>query len=489
MQTHSGSLKKSIKQQMYYATGIVTTKIIAIIMLPVFTHFLSPTDYARLDIIQTLANLMCIIVAFGLADSLFRFAGESNDPVVRQHMAATTFALALVSLVIGTAITQLIAPLLSQILPGNISLFQTRTILGSLSVTACILVPLAWLRMQDNAALFFLVTTGWTASQAGMTVLALSMGYGVDGILVSGLICSILLAIILSIYQMKSTGICFSAERLTAQGRFGGMLVLAGIATFIIDCSGRWMLVSEVGVLALAEYALAWKVGIMALLFTEPFSMWWMPKRFEVLKEVSKAQCASTTEIGIVIALISVVVISSMGALTITLLSPLEYHGAIKYVPAFALIAGIKAITSLLTTGILSEKETLKPIYIDSAAAAVALICNLIFIPYFEVWGVIFALMIALLLRLFCYFLIGQRVNYLPYHLPRMYLLFCLVIIIIALISQADTPFVTLFIGACGGVILLLSAFITGSIPTCMLYTLLKKLYAPLHRSLYIRRS
>jgi O-antigen/teichoic acid export membrane protein len=488
MKEHSGYLSKSLKQQMFYGTGIVATKIIAIIMLPVFTHFLSPADYARLDIIQTLANLTGIIIAFGLADSLFRFAGESNDPSERQNMAATTFALALIVLVIGTSITQLLAPLISRTLPGDISLFQVRTILGSVSVTACILVPLAWLRMQNRAGMFFLVTTGWIACQASVTVLALNLGYGVDGILVSGLICSIGLAIILSFYQLKSTGIRFSAKRLTAQGRFGGMLVLAGIATFIIDCSGRWILVSEVGTQALAEYALAWKVGIMALLFTEPFAMWWMPKRFAVLRETGKVHCARTTEIGVVIALIAVVGVSSAGPLTITLLSPVAYHGAIQYVPAFAVIAGIQAITSLLTTGVLSEKKTLWPIYIDSSAAITALTCNLILIPYFQVWGAIFSLGIALLLRLCCYLWIGQRVNHLPYQLPRMWLLFCMAITVTALISQAETPLITLFIGACGGAILLLSAFITGSIPTSILFTLYKRVYVPIHRTLSMRR-
>jgi O-antigen/teichoic acid export membrane protein len=486
MQTHSRSLSKSIKQQMYYATGIVATKIIAIIMLPIFTNYLSPADYARLDIIQTLANLVGIIVAFGLADSLFRFAGESNELSVRRDMAATAFALALISLVITTIITQLFAPIITQALPGDISLFQVRTILGSISVTACILVPLAWLRMQNRASIFFLVTTGWTTCQAGVTVLALNLGYGVDGVLFSGLICSIALAIILSLYQFNSTGISFSGKNLTAQGRFGGMLVLAAIAAFIIDSSGRWMLASEAGVQALAEFALAWKVGIMALLFTEPFAMWWMPQRFAVLKEAGKVRCAFTTELGVVVALISVVGVSSVGSLTITLLSPVEYHGAIQYVPVLALIAGIKAITSLVTTGVLTDKKTLWPIYIDSGAAIVALVGNFMLIPYFHVWGAIFALGIAILLRLLCYLLMGQRVNSLPYHLPRMSLLFSMVIVITIVISQTVTPLVTLCIGAFGGALLLLSAFITGCIPTSMLFSLIKKIIAPLHRSLYL---
>jgi O-antigen/teichoic acid export membrane protein len=170
------------------------------------------------------------------------------------------------------------------------------------------------------------------------------------------------------------------------------MLVFAGIASFIIESSGRWILASESGVQVLAEYALAWKVGIMALLFTEPFVMWWLPKRFTVLNEQGKQQCASITEIGVVIALISVVAIACAGPFLVTILSPKEYHNAIQYIPAFAVLAGIKAATNLFTTGVLTEKKTLWPIYIDSGTAVIALAGNFIFIPYFQAWGAIFSL-------------------------------------------------------------------------------------------------
>ena len=458
-------IPKSFKEQLIYSAGIVLTKIVAIIMLPMFTYYLTPADYARLDIIQTLANLASLVIAFGLSDSLFRFAGETSKSEVRTHMAANIFALAIIALFLGTLCTQLLAPLISRLLPGEISLFQTRTILASLAVTACITVPLAWLRMQGKAGLFFLATAGWAISQAVVTAVALFLGYGVDGVLLSGLFCSVFLAIVLSIYQYYSTGVSFSPSLSLAQARFGGMLVLAGIAAFIIESSGRWMLASEAGVQVLAEYALAWKVGIMALLFTEPFVMWWLPKRFTVLSEQGKQQCASITEIGVVIALISVVAIACAGPFLVTILSPKEYHNAIQYIPAFAVLAGIKAATNLFTTGILTEKKTLWPIYIDSGTAVIALAGNFIFIPYFQAWGAIFSLTIALILRFFLYLYIGQSVSFIPYQLYRMGLLLFITLAIPVIACQAENPIITLLLGFLGGGLLLLCAVIFGSIP------------------------
>jgi O-antigen/teichoic acid export membrane protein len=203
----------------------------------------------------------------------------------------------------------------------------------------------------------------------------------------------------------------------------------------------------------------------MALLFTEPFVMWWLPKRFTVLNEQGKQQCASITEIGVVIALISVVAIACAGPFLVTILSPKEYHNAIQYIPAFAVLAGIKAATNLFTTGVLTEKKTLWPIYIDSGTAVIALAGNFIFIPYFQAWGAIFSLTIALILRFFLYLYIGQSVNFIPYQLCRMGLLLFITLAIPVIACQAENPIITMLLGFLGGCLLLLCAVIFGSIP------------------------
>jgi len=451
------TMRSSIKHQLIYALGIFTTKAVAILMLPVFTYHLIPADYARLDIIQTLANLAGIIVAFGLADSLFRFAGETSDRAKQRSIAANTFGLAIIAMIAGTILSQLIAPYVAEVLPGQITLFQTRVILLSLSVTACILVPLSWLRMRGEAVKFFLASAGWSILQAAATAVALFAGYGIDGVLIAGLVCSIGLAIVLTINQLQTTGASFHFSQLKDQARFGAVLVIAGIATFVVESSGRWILADEAGVVALAEFALAWKVGIMAMLLCEPFAMWWMPKRFAVLIEEGHAKYIQLTEIGISFALLCVLGITAIGAFTVQLLSPQEYHGAVKFIPAIAMLAGIKAITNLIATGVLSEKRTVWPIYIDISAAALALGANFFLIPIYGIWGAIIALACALSLRLMMYLIIGQNTQYLPYHSGRIALQLAITITTCVACSLTASPLATLVTGATGGIAILLT--------------------------------
>lgn len=417
-------LKSGLGQAAVYAAALVVSKAMSVLMLPVFTHFLTPEDYGRLDIIQTLANLLSIVIGFGLADTLFRFAGAAKGEKERQEAAAGVFGLAVLATVICTIVTQAAAPFIADLLPGGVTVFQTRVILASLSVTGLILVPLSWMRLKDRPGVYFFGSAGRAVVQAALVALFLSLGFGVDGVLVAGFVCAMALAATMTVIQYRSTGISLSLNLLKRQGRFGSVLVVAGMATFVLDSFDRWVLAGTVGPAALADYALAGKLGIMAAFLTQPFELWWLPRRFRVLnQEGGVDKCARMTELGICVAVIAAMGLSGLGALAVTLLTPEVYNGAIVFVPALAALAALNASTTLVNTGVLSQEKTSKPIWIDGGAAVIALAAYLLLIPALGAWGAVFATIIALGFRFLAYLIAGQKQMKIPYRLSRLSLI------------------------------------------------------------------
>lgn len=410
------TMPQGVRHAAIYAAALGLSKATAVAMLPVFTHFLSPADYGRLDVLQTLANLLSIVIGFGMADTLFRFAGAAETDAVRRDQAAQIFGLAVMASVISLAVTQAAAPWIANMLPGDPGLLNTRVILASLSVTGAILVPLSWLRMQDKAFGYFAGSAGRALAQAGLVAIFLALGFGVEGVLVGGMICALCLAIILSVLQWRDTGIKLSFGTITRQGRFGGTLVLAGIATFILDSCDRWILAGTVGTEALAHYALAGKIGIMAAFLTQPFDMWWLPKRFSVLQQSDGAiRCARMTELGLCIAMIAALSIAAIGPFVVLWMTPVAYHGAIVFVPVLAGLAALNAGTTLINTGVLSEEKTTKPIWIDGGAALLAVLGYLTLIPVLGAWGAVWATVAALCARFIAYAVLGARQRAVPY--------------------------------------------------------------------------
>ncbi|MCR9257697.1 MAG: lipopolysaccharide biosynthesis protein [Alphaproteobacteria bacterium] len=460
-------LRTGLGQAAVYAAALVLTKLTAIVMLPVFTHYLTPEEYGRLDILQTLANLLSLVIGFGLADTLFRFTGEAKTDTERKEAAAGVLGLALLTFVASAVLLQLAAPWIAAYLPGGVTETQTRLILGSLSFTALILVPLSWIRQQDRAPLYFGGSAGRAVVQAVLAALFLSLGFGIDGVLLAGFICASTLCAILVVIQWRHTGCRLSLPLLTRHGRFGGTLLIAGLATFVLDSFDRWILADAIGAHALAMYALAGKIAIMAAFATQPFGLWWYPRRFNVLnRDNGNVTCARMTELGICIALLGAVGIAGIGPATVTWLAPEAYASAIQFISALALLAALNESTSLINTGVLSNEKSTLPAQIDWTAAATALAGYLWLIPEMGAWGAIAATTVALGLRFILYVVFGQRRRRLPYRFGRLGG--------VALIAGAASyaahmsggvvlPFV---VASCGAVVIIGFGLVSGLLPT-----------------------
>lgn len=459
-------LPTGLQHAAIYAAALGLSKIASVAMLPVFTHFLTPEEYGKLDILQTLANLLSIVIGFGLADTLFRFAGAAQSDEEKRETAAGIFGLAVMATVLTMTLTQVAAPWITDLMPGDMETTPVRFILFSLSLTGLILVPLAWMRMSGRPVPYFAGTAGRAIAQAVLIAAALGLGFGIEGVLFAGMVCACVLAAVLSLHQLRETGIRFSLVQLTTQGRFGGTLVVAGVATFVLDSCDRWFLAGAVGPTALADYALAGKIGIMAAFVTQPFELWWLPKRFSVLTcETGAERCARTTELGLCLYMVAALGIAGMGAAVIYQMTPEAYHGAIPFIPALAGLAALNAATTLINTGVLSETRTSKPIWIDGSAAAIAATGYVALIPALGGWGAIYATVLALTFRFLAYLQAGQSKRFIPYRLSAMMLPAMIAVSGIVATSVLADPVYNILAGAAFSILVLASGLVLKLIP------------------------
>ena len=88
-------LPRGLKHTLMYGFSIALMKGVSLIMLPIFTYFLTADDFGRLEIISSLAVIGSILVGMGLEATLFRFVSESEDPTERKRIAANIFSLAI----------------------------------------------------------------------------------------------------------------------------------------------------------------------------------------------------------------------------------------------------------------------------------------------------------------------------------------------------------------------------------------------------------
>lgn len=454
-------LPSALQQSALYALALAGAKGVSLLMVPVFTHYLSPADYGRLDILQTLADILSIIIGLGLADTLFRFCND-QDPEESKKTVAQLYGIAWIIALGAFILTQLAAPMITAALPGDLSVMQTRLILCSLSLSGTILVPMAWLRFQGRAAQFLAGSLGRTVFQALLAAGLLMAGFGLTGFVLGGFIACLCLCLYLAKLQLAQTGIRFELSAFKTFGPYGGPLIFAGFAGFILGSFDRWILAETLGTAEMAQYALAAKFGLITAVLIQPYDMWWHAKRFSVLAQHNGAEkCARYGSVAVCLVCGAVLFVCGAAPVLIQWLTPQSYHGSIQYVPYLVLFAGLHNLTQTLGFGIYTQQTSRLPALIDGTSAAIALLAYFIFIPPYGIMGAIFATFCALSIRFIATYLMAQRTCAIPYAWPK-YLVLAGYCIAFALTIKGRTDALDLMAFSVGGLVLLvvLSTFL-----------------------------
>lgn len=416
--------KGAISQTILYGFSIVIMKGISIFMLPFIAHQLTQQAFGRLEIIASLAVIGSIIVGLGLEDTLYRFAGQAKTQAERKKQAAEIFGLTLIIGVLALMAGWIIATVIASWLPGNFSTYEIKLVLFMLAMEGIIAIPLGWLRMQNRAVLFFCISIFRAALQASLIIFMLKPGSNITPILEAGLISGIAQCLILCYLQIKDTGVSISTRSLRPLLIYSLPIVGSGFMAFILNGLDRWILADQTSLTDVAEYGVAAKFALAAILLLQPFGMWWSPRRFEISnKPDGKTLSSRAITIGIILSLTICVAVSTGAPVLIGWLMPDSYVMAAQYALGLIIAVTLKELSELVNIGCFIHKSTLAQLMINLITALIGLSIMLILVSEQGVWGVILALNIAQLARLILFYLASQHYFYINYPLWPIFIL------------------------------------------------------------------
>jgi O-antigen/teichoic acid export membrane protein len=138
----SGYLRRLATTGAAYTASSVLSKLIAVLLLPLYTQYLTPADYGAAEVMITGVIAASIVVRLGVIEALMRFyylGGERPDEVVRTGFASlfwTATAVSAVLLLFAEPISEALLdrsdPELARIAIGGLWLFTLYEYLVSL---------------------------------------------------------------------------------------------------------------------------------------------------------------------------------------------------------------------------------------------------------------------------------------------------------------------------------------------------------------------
>jgi O-antigen/teichoic acid export membrane protein len=414
--------KNLLNQSALYGLSIFLMKGISLVMLPVYTNYLSPADYGRLEVLVVFSNVVSIVLGFGLVEALYRFVGLVDDVEQKKRHAGEWLFVAGVIAILSYSLFHFYSKELLPLLPGAITENELYLLGVALSVGGLINIPLAWLRITERAGLFFSISMLKVVMQVSMTFYGLINGWGIVSILAAGAISAVIVAGILCVIQLRETPMIFSAKQINNIIRYAGPIFIGGLATFALSGMDRWLLAEHFGAVEIAAYAIAIKFALVPTLLIQPFTLWWFPKRFSMLKEDNgKVLNAHFAMIGAVISVLICGSLGLLGPLLIAWLTPVEYHAAINILPWLLLCTLLKMLSDLLNLGCFVDKNTQLQMNINLFSCGLGGLLLVILVPLFMIKGALISLIAANVMRMALFYYFSQKKVYLPYKLPYLY--------------------------------------------------------------------
>jgi len=235
-------INPAMKHSIIYGLSIALMKSVSLLMLPITAHYLVPNQFGQLELLTSIGIVCSILVGLGLEHTLFRFASGQGSDEKNKQGAAGILTLALMAGALVLSIAWFVAPAVIANITVDISLLQLRLVLIVISLEGAIAIPLAWLRMNDKVLPFFLATSIRTIIQASLIVLFLTMGFGVDGVLVACLIAGVGQALILSVRMIIDVGMVFKFQQFKQFLIYSVPIVGSGFIAFTLGAliAGYW---------------------------------------------------------------------------------------------------------------------------------------------------------------------------------------------------------------------------------------------------------
>lgn len=433
------------RQMFYYGLGLVLMKGISLLMLPVITRYLIPSEFGVLDVLLTWMNVLGIIFGFAMAEVLYRFslAADTAKLVYRHLFKLHIYLVAPLLLLLSIA-----SWLCSAWLPEALSQRLVITAIFASGIASVSTLPLCWLRMQERANWFFYCTAGKAVFQAALCWLFLEQGFGIAGVLYAGVISQLLLLVILWRYDRPSADSFDKSNTVLPWQhylKYAGPLVISGLCLFLVCGAERWIIAGVLGTTDVALYAIASQFAMMVAVSIEPFTLWWFPKRLQMLQHANGLQyVAKSASIGCILSFAAALIMGCLGPLVITQILPPSYAGATKLLPLLCLAMALKQCSHLLNTGCYSSNSTRMVGQINATLAAIAPILYLTACWLWQLDGLLYSLVLIYSLRLCWFFHASQRLLLLPY--PLLQLLLCIVSAAALLAVMPNLTFAAAFI-------------------------------------------
>lgn len=404
-----------------YAIGMIASRLVSFIMLPVYTHQLSTADYGLLSLLQLVTDIVAIVSTAGAASGLMRFYFKAPDEAHRRQLASTAFLLVSLLGVVGSILLAVNANWVwIHFLDGAGSLTLLYICAATFFFDSLVTVPLAVLQAEGRAGIYSGVLLAKLLIQLSLNIFFLMvLDKGVAGVLTSGLVASALTGTVLAFWLWRRTGFSWSSEAAKDLRRFGVPFQLVTAGTFVLAFGDRIFLQKYQGRAEVGLYSLAYQFGFLLTgSGAAPYIRAWLPSRYHQLSLPEAERTIADNRGFLELSLICVTLAVGMSvfvAPVLRIMAAPEYGDAAKYVPIILLAYLFQVWADVVSFGLQAAEKTKWITVATWISVATILVLYVVLIPRYGAMGAAVATLLSFIVRFIAQYSFSQRFRPMKY--------------------------------------------------------------------------
>jgi O-antigen/teichoic acid export membrane protein len=255
-------MRRLARHSAVYGIGGLVSRILATILLPLYTHYLPPNSFGRVEIVTAATAVLAIVLQLGIASAFFRFYFDEKEDAGKLTVVRTSFwftmAMATLGLVLGVVFAN---PIGHWIGLGHDPWLVRAGAVGLWAQTNYQQLTNLFRAEERSTAFAIASVANVLVTVAAMVVFVAVFHWGAVGLVVGNFTGTLVVYVALVAYRTEQLGLEFDRTLFRRMQHFGMPLVPSALALWAINFIDREFVVWYKGKTEVGIYSAAVKIA------------------------------------------------------------------------------------------------------------------------------------------------------------------------------------------------------------------------------------
>jgi O-antigen/teichoic acid export membrane protein len=385
----SEQIKRLGKHTAVYGLGGLVSRILAVLLLPLYTSYLGPRGFGKIETVVALTTVLVIVLRLGISSAFFRFYFDTKDDAERRLVVRTSFWFTMTMATAGLAAGFIFATPIAHGLKLGDDPWLVRAAFVGLWAQMNYEQLTSLFRVEERSVSFVIASVANVLITVGMTLLlVVGLHKGPTGAVVGNFVGTLCVYLVLLGYRRYQLGLEFSRDLLRQMNRFGMPLVPSALALWAINFIDRIFIAQYKGQAEVGVYSVAVRISSAIVFLMIAFRLAWPAFAYSIEddREAKRTYSYVLTYLLFVCSWVSL----ALGVLApwlVEVLAPKSFHRAADAVALLAFASTAYAGYTVVAIGIGRARQTQLNWVVSGAAAVVNVVLNVILIPRYGMIG------------------------------------------------------------------------------------------------------